>query len=251
MRELIDREIRQTYANYKAIRGAGSLLCLLDRLLRKEKVRRVNIGDTDIYVRTNTSDLIVAVSCLHDKEYDVIRCSDPKVIIDAGAYIGMSTIFFAEKYPHARIIAVEPGEGNFELLRKNTKRYGNVTAIKAAIWHTNETRAIKHRHTSYWGLTVTDTQNKVEPTGQQIDCITVASLMEAHSIERIDLFKMDIEGGEKNVLENSSDWIDAVEILTVELHDRISEGCTGAFHQATREFAHFETHGEKVTAYRR
>ena len=248
---LLDREIRQALSNYKAIRGANSVLCLIDRLLRREKVRRVNIGGTDITVRTNTSDLIVAVNCLHDKEYDTIRCSDPRVIIDAGAYIGASTMFFAEKFPHARIIAVEPAEGNFELLRENTKIFSNVTAVKAAIWSTTEIRTLKHRHTSYWGLTVTDTQNRVEPTGQQIDCITVASLMETYGIEKIDLFKMDIEGGEKNVLENSADWIDAVDILTVELHDRICAGCTEAFHQATRQFAHFETHGEKVTAYRR
>jgi FkbM family methyltransferase len=42
-----------------------------------------------------------------------------------------------------------------------------------------------------------------------------------HGIESIDLLKMDIEGGEKDVLEKSLGWIDSVDTMTVELHDRI------------------------------
>ncbi|KPJ77831.1 MAG: hypothetical protein AMJ54_06595 [Deltaproteobacteria bacterium SG8_13] len=243
--------MRQTYNNYKAIQGFASFLCLLDRLLRRERVRRIQLGGTDIYIRTNTSDLIAALSCLHHKEYDAIRCSAPRVIIDAGAYIGASAVFFADKYPDARIVAVEPEESNFELLCKNTEKYSNIVAVKAAIWGAVETRAIHRRTTGCWGFAITETPNTTESTGQQIDCITINSLMDKYGIEKIDLLKMDIEGGEKNVLENASEWIDAVDILTVELHDRICEGCTRAFYRATKQFAYFETHGEKVTAYRR
>jgi hypothetical protein len=38
--------------------------------------------------------------------------------------------------------------------------------------------------------------------------------------------------------------------MTVELHDRISMGCTRAFYLATKDFDVFEIHGEKITAYR-
>ncbi len=74
--------------------------------------------------------------------------------------------------------------------------------------------------------------------------------MEKYSIDKIDLLKMDIEGGEKNVLENSSDWIDSVDIITVELHDRICVGCDRAFYLSTKDFKTFEKHGEKITAYK-
>jgi hypothetical protein len=76
------------------------------------------------------------------------------------------------------------------------------------------------------------------------------SLMKDNDIDSIDLLKMDIEGGEKNVLENSSDWIDSVRAMAVELHDRICMGCTRAFYIATKDFKIFEKHGEKIIAYR-
>ena len=72
----------------------------------------------------------------------------------------------------------------------------------------------------------------------------------SYGIESIDLLKMDIEGGEKDVLENAQGWIDCVDTITVELHDRICMGCDRAFYLATKDFVRFEKQGEKVTAYR-
>ena len=230
--------------------GYGSHLCVLDEQLKREMVRKITIGGTNIRVRTNTSDLRVAITSLYEKEYDYIRCSNPKFIIDAGANIGTSAIFFAKKYPNARIIAIEPEEDNFDLLLKNTRDFKNIIAIKATIWGVADKRTIQNRSTSHWGFTISDTHNKTESTGQEINCITIRSLMETYSIDTIDVLKMDIEGGEKNVLENSLDWIGAVDVMTVELHNRICKGCDEAFYLATKDFKTFEKHGEKVTAYK-
>lgn len=93
-------------------------------------------------------------------------------------------------------------------------------------------------------------QNNSAPLGQMIDCITVDSLMKEYELDRISILKMDIESGEKDVLENSSAWIESVDIMTVELHDRICMGCDRAFYLARKDFAKFEKHGEKVTACR-
>ncbi len=76
------------------------------------------------------------------------------------------------------------------------------------------------------------------------------ALLTKYGFESIDLLKMDIEGGEKNVLESASDWVDLVKVMTVELHDRICMGCSRAFYLSTQNFQTFEKHGEKVTAYR-
>jgi FkbM family methyltransferase len=203
----------------KAIDGFGSSLCILDDLLNREKLRMVRIDGTSLYVRTNTPDLNVAISSLYKREYDHIRARSPETIIDAGANIGTSAIFFARKFPHARVIAVEPEKGNFDILLKNTSSYDNIVAVNAAIWGETGRRNIHNRFTGHWGYTVSDTNNSTESTGQDIDCITIPSLMEKFDIKTIDILKMDIEGGEKSVLENSSDWIDSVEIITAELHD--------------------------------
>lgn len=233
------------------IDGPGAFTCIVDEVFGRETERRVRIAGNDIVVRSNTPDLKVATSSFVEKEYQNIRCSDPKIIIDAGANIGTSSIYFAEKFPHAKILAVEPENGNFDMLVRNVGKYENVVPIKAAIWGSIEKRVIQNRDTGHWGYTVSDSQDAVASTGQEIDCITITGLMDEYEIEKIDLLKMDIEGGEKDVLENSADWINSVDIMTVELHDRICMGCDRAFYLATKDFASFEKHGEKVTAYRK
>ncbi len=243
-------KLKRFFYYHKAIEGFGVYICALNDLLRNEIVRIINIGGNSIYIRTNTPDLSVAISSLFEKEYDNIRSLNPKFIIDAGANIGTSAMFFAKKYPNAQIIAIEPEESNFNLLLKNTNNYDNIVAVNAAIWGIDGKRTVQNRFTGHWGYTVSETHNETESTGQEINCITVESIMNEYGIENIDIFKMDIEGAEKNVLENSSNWIDSVAIMTVELHDRICMGCARAFYLSTKDFRDFEKHGEKVTAYR-
>lgn len=244
------REKRKRIRTYFKVSGLQAFPCIVDELLNREKVRVLKIDGATIHLRTNTPDIRVAVSSLIDKEYEDIRCENPKVILDAGANIGTSAVHFARKYPEARIIAVEPEEGNFEMLLKNTEDYPNVTAVKAAIWGSDDKRTIQNRNTGHWGYTISETENQVESTGQEINCLTMETLMKEHEVETIDILKMDIEGGEKDVLEKASGWIESVNILTVELHDRICMGCDRAFYLATQDFKTFEKHGEKVTAYR-
>lgn len=246
----VGRKLKRFIRYFKFIEGFGPLLFILDDLLGREIVRTISIKGTNIYARTNTSDLSAAKDSLFDKEYENIRCSNPKVIIDGGAYIGTSAIFFAKKYPNALILAVEPEESNFNMLLKNTKKYKNIVAIKAALWGDVGKKIIKYRYTGHWGYGISDTHNRTETTGQEIDCVTVGSLMKKYSIDKIDLLKMNIEGGEKDVLENSSDWIDTVNIMMVELHDRICMGCSRAFYLSTKDFKTIETDGHKVTAYK-
>lgn len=250
MRGKLKRLFKRIRSCIRNVEGIDGLRCALDEVLKIEKVRKVRIAGAEVYLRTASVDLDIAFDSLVQKEYEKIRCTNPEVIIDAGANIGTSTIFFAMKYPNARIYAIEPEQTNFDLLLKNTKNLKNVVAIKAAIWGRIEKRMIQNRSTGHWGYTVSEPTNGAKATGQEIDCVTMNSLMDQNGIAKIDLLKMDIEGGEKDVLESSSSWIDSVNIITAELHDRICLGCTRAFYLATKDFGSFEVHGEKVTAYR-
>ena len=244
------RYLRRAKMFANSIDGAGSVRCLLDEMLGKEELREISIDGDAIWVRTGTPDVIVAIRALHELEYSGIRCDSPKIIVDAGANIGTSSMYFAKRYPEAKIFAFEPERGNFDLLVKNTRKMNSVVPIKAAIWGTTDRRTISKRQTGHWGYTMLDGGADSESTGQESDCITIDEFMQKFDIERIDLLKMDIEGGEKSVFENSSAWINAVDVISVELHDRICMGCDRAFYLATKDFGTFERHGEKVTAYR-
>src|SRR3970040_2053414 len=62
---------------------------------------------------------------------------EPSVIIDGGANIGLTTIFYKQKFPNAKIITVEPDKSNFEALERNLKFYSNVFNINAGLWYKN------------------------------------------------------------------------------------------------------------------
>ena len=228
----------------------AALYFLISELLKRESLMLVEIAGEKIYIRTIRSELKLAVNCLLYEEFGGIESNSPSIIIDAGANIGASTVYFAKRYPEARIIAIEPEQENYEILVKNTSRHQNIVTIKAALWYEKDTRTIRHRFTGPWGYTVSTTDYAAESTGQEVDCITIPSIMNDYHIEYIDILKMDIEGGEKSVFEYADDWIDKVAIVTVELHDRIVMGSSKAFYLATQEFPRFELSGEKIIAYR-
>src|SRR5436190_550057 len=47
--------------------------------------------------------------------------------------VDRARLFFASKYPGARVLGVEPDPGAFELLRRNAGRLGGVTVRHAAV----------------------------------------------------------------------------------------------------------------------
>jgi hypothetical protein len=66
-------------------------------------------------VRLKTSDVKAFEQVIYEKEYEMALSRPPSVILDAGANIGLASIYFANRYPNAKIIAVEPEKSNFEL----------------------------------------------------------------------------------------------------------------------------------------
>ncbi|MBM84295.1 MAG: hypothetical protein CMJ78_27380 [Planctomycetaceae bacterium] len=234
-----------------AIEGTSGFLCLLDRLFRRNNITRlIRIAGTPIRVRTNSPDVFVAIDSLYHKEYDHIRCANPKTIVDAGANIGTSSIAFAMRFPTAQIFAIEPEARNFEMLVSNTRSFPNIIPIHAAIWGANETRTILDQNSGHWGYTVANTQLASGELNQEVVCMTVGHLLDEYQLDQIDILKVDIEGSEKEVFECPGDWIGQVQVITVELHESIRAGCEDAFFSATRDFSSFERHGEKITAYR-
>jgi FkbM family methyltransferase len=227
-----------------------TLVVILCHFFDHKTVRRIRIANVDLWVRTQTPDLNLAGESLMDQEYAAIQCVGPEVIVDAGANIGTSAIYFARRFPDARIFALEPESENFQLLLKNTAPFKNIIPIQAALWNRTEQRMLQDRGNGPVGYTVSTTRTPSQATGQLVRCLNIPAIVGEYQLRSIDLLKMDIEGGEKAVLEDASSWIGLVGILTVELHDRVCEGCEAAFYGATRHFHRFARTGDKITAYR-
>jgi len=58
-------------------------------------------------------------------------------IIDCGANMGMSILYYKQMAPDARIVAFEPDVNNFELLKKNVEELSGVKIYNQAVWKEN------------------------------------------------------------------------------------------------------------------
>ena len=79
-----------------------------------------------------------------------------------------------------------------------------------------------------------------------VKAMTVDKIIEDFGIDRINILKIDIEGAEKEVFADSSAWIESVDALIVELHERMKPGCNRSFYLGSNGFDHEWSQGENI-----
>jgi FkbM family methyltransferase len=183
----------------------------------------------------------------HEYAFDVHR--PPKTIVDAGANIGLASIYFASKFPDAQIIAIEPEQSNLEVLTLNTAPYRNISVVCGALWHQNAKINLVDPNLGKWGF-MTQAQDGVEEgygaVVHEVMGMTVDTIMKEHGIDHIDILKIDIEGAEREVFADASRWIGRVDALIVELHERMKPGCNRSFYNGSGGFDNEWSQGENV-----
>jgi len=188
-----------------------------------------------VTIRLRTSDVPTYREVFLQQAYRISLRRPPSVIVDAGANIGLTSVYFAIRYPAARIVAIEPEASNFALLQANTSPYSNITPLRAALWKDNTEIHVIDPGKGKWGFQTVASGDR--PGIQHVPGMTVDALMDSCGLEAIDVLKIDIEGAEKEVFADASAWIDRVSVLMVELHERMKTGCNRAVYAATAGFA--------------
>jgi FkbM family methyltransferase len=187
------------------------------------------------------------IFCRQEYQFDVKRT--PGIIVDAGANIGLASIYFSNKFPDARIIAIEPEESNLEILGKNIAPYANIISHRGALWHENTKLDIVDPGVGKCGL-MTQAQDGMEKRYgkfvQEVQGVTVDTIMKEYGIDRIDILKIDIEGAEREVFRDSSSWIGKVDALIIELHERLKPGCNRSFYNGSNGFDNEWSRGENL-----
>ena len=227
------------YARFLGV-GAGAKFCLGN--MRGGKLVEVTPpgAKAPLKLRSKTTDIPAFEDTFIFGHYDVEFGRAPEVIVDAGAHIGLVSVLLANRYPEAKIISVEPEPSNFALLSENIAPYPNITPLPRALWFEKDKLDVSNPDDETWCYRVEASEDGT------VDTITVEGIMEEFGLASIDLFKIDIEGAEKEVLEHADGWIDKVGALAVELHESLVPGCTRTFYEATKRFPH-ECHvGENI-----
>jgi predicted O-methyltransferase YrrM len=70
---------------------------------------------------TDLSEVFTLLEVFALDAYELPFKKPVRTIVDAGAHIGSSALWFASRYPNARIIAIEPHPATFTFLHENIK----------------------------------------------------------------------------------------------------------------------------------
>jgi FkbM family methyltransferase len=175
-----------------------------------------------VSLRRETSDFLVFEEIFIEQQYQFPAPEGPlPIIIDAGANIGLSALYFLRRHPSARIICLEPEDSNFELLCTNLICYPGVILLKKGLWHSAALLAIQDISAPKWGFELSEATD--EHGG--IEGVTVSDLIRDYKLPVIDLMKVDIEGSEREVFGNSSlAWLGQVRRLIIEVHENSRPG---------------------------
>ena len=212
-------------------------------LLLKQNGRRISL-------RANTSDIKCLEKVFIDREYRLPSeinprfNINPRLIIDAGANIGMASLYFSREFPNAKIYAIEPDEENFKLLRKNCEGIPNIKPMLGALWPSHTNLQIVDPSVDNWLFTV----RAASEVQGSVNAITVPDILAESGMERIDLLKLDIEGAEFELFSESCEgWLPKINVIVIELHDRFQKQCGRAFYsQISRRPFSQEISGENI-----
>ncbi|MEO0530094.1 MAG: FkbM family methyltransferase [Planctomycetota bacterium] len=185
---------------------------------------KIDVGDgwPTLWVRGRTEDpamfsAFVAHRTGHRESLKLL--GSPRTIVDAGANVGYFSVLMARAFPDATILAIEPDTSNFEALCKNTAAMPQIKPIRGAVWPRTEPVRLENPE-------ATSIEFRVESAAADGDASTagtvpgynVADLLDEHKIDRVDLLKIDIEGGETALFGENTDWLHRAKHLLLELH---------------------------------
>jgi len=145
----------------------------------------------------------------------------PKLILDLGANVGYASAYFLNRYPNARVVAVEPDPETGAACCRNLAPYGaRAIVVAGAAWPERMPLVLMRGvfgDGREWATQVRE--RAVGEAGRRVQGWDVASLIGMAGAPRVDLLKVDIERSELDLFGRNADtWLPRVDNICIELH---------------------------------
>ena len=133
-------------------------------------------------------------------------------ILDGGANIGLSVIYFKRMYPDARLIAFEPDPQMYRILQQNLQSAGvqDVELVNRALWTEETTLSFAPDGADAGHLVMASEETNLV----KVQTVWLRNYLNVP----VDFLKLDIEGAETTVLQDCHDKLTDVQNIFVEYH---------------------------------
>lgn len=143
-------------------------------------------------------------------------------IIDIGAHIGISVLYFKALYPNSNIIAFEPNPKNLDYLNENILINGldDTSVIPKAIWKENGVKKLYIDSTDNdWNSNSSFLEGSWNGK-ENTESISVETTRLDEFIENrcVDCLKLDVEGSEISILKSIKKYFNNIENIFIEYH---------------------------------
>jgi FkbM family methyltransferase len=192
------------------------------------------VGSRPFFFRKGSSDEDVIQQTFTQKHYDLSWLSQSRhaelmtyveakvaggarpLIVDAGANIGASTVFFAFALPRAKVVAIEPDADNVDILRRNVDGL-DIEVVRGALASAAGRSKVTDPGQGYWAFRTVDAGDSAGPS---VPNVTIPEIYARHHPGFFPaMVKIDIEGAEKDVFKGSTEWVKKTPVIIIELHD--------------------------------
>ena len=198
------------------------------------KTIKLNDKETLFYYREDSvGDIGVMGQIFNHKDYDISMYKQgqklmeyhneqsknrPSLIIDAGANIGASAVYFANTYDNSTIFTIEPDSANYKILSINTDEL-KIFNFHGAISDVDGELAFLDPGCSDWGFrTGAIEENKLSIKVKSISPESILTHPATQNTTPL-IFKIDIEGGEEILFKSDVSWLNKFPAVMIETHD--------------------------------
>jgi FkbM family methyltransferase len=209
------RSVTADWLSWLQVAGDVFRLKFGGKVTNVERSIRLRSGKT-IHYRLNKGDIWSMREVLLDECYRFPGKIQPEVVLDLGGNIGLTSLWLDSCFRPQKMVVVEPFPENARLARKNlAQSAGEVVLVEAAAGSSDGFADFSAAVDSNRGSVSFGTNGKTR-------VVSMDSLFEEAGIgPRIDLMKVDIEGGEAELFSKNLEWLDRVQNIIVEFHPDI------------------------------